>query len=119
MFWNYKEVIDALSDFKVEVGDGPGGDWDLVPLYVQHLEKCSDEDDSIHITPFIDPNNRAGVSDPTEDQEVYAVEVRNQFGDSHGGCETDDADIEHMYAEIKNILKKMGHRVIGHYHQIF
>lgn len=118
MLWNRQEVIDALPEYNVEIGDNPGGDWDLIPLYVKHPERMGDEDDCIHITPFISPES-PGVIDPFENQEVVAIEVRNQHGDSAGGCETDDEAIERMYSNVKIRLRKMGHRIISHYDQIF
>jgi len=120
MLWSKQVVIDVLSSKKytIAIGEYPGGDYDLLPLYVHHPDKLGEDEDFITITPFIDPQSK-GVVDPNLDQDIVAVEVRCQASDSRGGCESDDEIIVHMYADVKLVLKKMGHNVIRHYDEIF
>lgn len=132
MLWDSQKIIDAFPEFNVKIGYGPGGDWDLLPLYFRHPDRMGmggidpedefgfgEEEDWIIATPFIDPNDRAGCKDPAAAQEVYAVELRNRGSDSRGGCQTDDEAIAVMYGIILARLGKMGFDVIRHCDEIF
>lgn len=118
--WKKQVVLDALKEkgYLADVSDLPGGDWDLLNIWVQHPKRNTENDDAIHIVPFTDPQGPC-VENPDKDQEIVAVQVSSRCGDSRGGCNSEDEVIQRMYCEIKIILRKFGYQIIDHYDEIF
>lgn len=109
----FNRIIAAFPEYKLTQAEC-GGDWDATPVRV---ESPDFEEDSLEISPYVDPNGETFVAG--KGQKIYAVEVRSASSDSRGGCNSKNEQLCIAYGRITCWLRNLGLRVANHYSEFF